>query len=120
MHSSRMRTTHLLTISLLGGAPARGVPALGGVPSGGILAQGAWGVPVQVLPPANRMIDRCKNITLPKTSFVASNKVKVTHQGEGHIKVKVKISFSNKNMFYSLLCFTNVSFFGFSCTVIIT
>ena len=30
----------------------------------------SWGgVPAQVLPPVNRMTNRCKNITLPQTSF---------------------------------------------------
>ena len=45
MHSSKMRTAHLLTVShyaLPGGVPARGVPATGGA---GVSAQGvpAWG-----------------------------------------------------------------------------
>ena len=45
------------------GVPARGVPG---------------GVPAQVLhPPVNRMTDRCKNITLPQTSFAGGNKVTV-------------------------------------------
>ena len=55
MHSSRMRTARLLTVSqhaLMGGVPA------------------------QVLPPAvNRMTDRCENITLPQTSFVGGKDV---------------------------------------------
>ena len=39
------------------------VPGGGGVP-------GPRGTPAQVLPPpVNRMTDRCKNITLPQTSF---------------------------------------------------
>ena len=57
------------------------LPGLGGVPAwsrGGCtcLVWGGWctclipgGVPGQVLPPVNRMTDRCKNITLAKTSF---------------------------------------------------
>ena len=59
--------------------PAGGVPAwrggacwgggclLGGMPAGGGVCWG--GVPGQVPPPVNRMTDRCKNITLAKTSF---------------------------------------------------
>ena len=76
MHSSRMRTARLLTISqhaLLGGVPAQegtspgGVPAWGGVPArgctclGGVPARGVpaeGGVPGQVFPPVNRMTDR--------------------------------------------------------------
>ena len=30
------------------------------------------GVPAHILPPVNRMTDRCKNITLPQTLFVGS------------------------------------------------
>ena len=43
----------------LGGVPVpgRGVPGPGGIP-------GPGGVPAQVLPPVNRMTDRCKNIGL--------------------------------------------------------
>ena len=58
-----------------------GVPgSVGGVPGpgegctwsqGGV--PGPGGVPAQVLPPVNRMTDRCKNITLPQTSFAGSN-----------------------------------------------
>ena len=64
-----------------------GVPGLGGYlpgPGGVYLVRGVYlpglggwgctclvlgGVPSQVLPPVNRMTDRCKNITLAKTSF---------------------------------------------------
>ena len=104
MYSSRMRTARLLPISpsmhcsrgvyLPGGIPARripahgvylprGVPAQWGVPAWGVPAWGVFlprgvpaqgGVPAQVLPPVNRMTDRCKNITLPKTSFAGGNK----------------------------------------------
>ena len=53
---------------------------LGGVPGPrGVLVRGGctWsqgGVPgAGVLPPVNRMTDRCKNITLPQTSFAGGN-----------------------------------------------
>ena len=52
---------------LPGGTCPWGVPAQGGVPS-------RESVPTQVLPTVNRMTDRCKNITLPQTSFVGSKK----------------------------------------------
>ena len=49
-----------------GGVPGQGgVPGPGGVPRPG----GVYLVPGQVLPPVNRMTNRCKNITLAKTSF---------------------------------------------------
>ena len=74
MHSSRMCTTRLLTVSqhaLPGGCTCQGgVPAWGVYLPGGVPAQG---VPAQVLPPVNRMTDRCKNITLPQTSFAGGN-----------------------------------------------
>ena len=68
-----MRTACLLTISqhaLLGGVPVQGVQ--GGVPAHGVSLPG--GVLAQVLPPVNRMTDRCKNITLPQTSFAGGKK----------------------------------------------
>ena len=40
--------------------------------SGGVPGPGG-GVPAQVLPSVNRMTDRCKNITLPQTSFAGGN-----------------------------------------------
>ena len=74
-------------VYLPGGVPARGVPARvvcacqggtcpGGYLPGGYLPRGylRGGVPAQVLPPVNRMTDRCKNITLPQTSFAGSKK----------------------------------------------
>ena len=76
-----MRTARLLTVSqhvLLGGVPAKG-----GVPAGGCTYPGVYlprgctfpgGVPAQVSSPVNRMTDRCKNITLPQTSFAGGNK----------------------------------------------
>ena len=54
--------------------PREGVSALGGgclLPGMG----GGWAIPVCTEadpPPANRMTDRCKNITLPQTSFAGS------------------------------------------------
>ena len=77
MHSNRMRTVRLLTVShaLEGYLPGSGVPARGCTCQGGVPAQGvpAQGVPAQVLPPVNRITDRCKNITLPQTSFAGGN-----------------------------------------------
>ena len=69
------------------GVPAQGglclprgaVPAWGGVPAWGCvyllgvyLPRGCtyWGCTCPGTPPVNRMTDRCKNITLPQTSFV--------------------------------------------------
>ena len=79
MHSSRMRTARLLTVSqhalpgggmyLPGGVPARGCTCLGGVPARGYLPAGY----LPRYPPMNRMTDRCKNITLPQTSFEGGN-----------------------------------------------
>ena len=70
MHSSRKRNARLLTVSkhaLMG----EYLP-MGGYLPGGYLPRGVYllGVPAQVLPPpVNRTTDRCKNITLPQTSF---------------------------------------------------
>ena len=50
----------------------RTCPGVGCVP-----AQG--GVPEQVLPPVNRMTDRCKNIALSQTSFAGGNNTKLTY-----------------------------------------
>ena len=64
-----------------------GLPIPGGLLPGGVPAPG-WCPPVDLLlegmvvsqhslrqpPPVNRMIDRCKNITLPQTSFAGGNK----------------------------------------------
>ena len=74
MHSSRMRTAHLLPVS-----PS--MHCMGGyllLRRGGL--EGclwSWGC-IQhdhPPPPVNRMTDRCKNITLPQTSFAGVNKV---------------------------------------------
>ena len=77
MYSSRPRTARLSTISLHelpGGVPAKeGCTCQGGAPA-------QWGVPAQggylprYSPPVNKMTDRCKNITLPQTSFARGNK----------------------------------------------
>ena len=78
MHSSRMLTVSqhaLLGMYLPGGVylpRGRTCPGVGCVP-----AQG--GVPEEVLPPVNRMTDRCKNITLPKTSFAGGKKLLLVH-----------------------------------------
>ena len=71
-----------------------GVSALGGVCSlGGVPGPGA-GVPApggcQVLPPVNRMTNRCKNITLPQTSF-AGGKYLDCRVIDRHIILKVKL-----------------------------
>ena len=99
MHSSRMRTGRSLTVFrsllFLGGW---GVSGPGGVWSWGVWSRGVWsrgvwsqrglvpggsgpggvwswgvsgrgGSAGQVPPPVNRMTNRCKNITLAKTSF---------------------------------------------------
>ena len=55
MHSCRMRTVRSSTVS----RSIRGGPA-----------QAPW----MQTPPADRMTDTCKNITLPQTSFTGSNK----------------------------------------------
>ena len=84
MHSSRMRTARLLTVSqhaLPGVYLARGSTCPGGcISAGGVPAWAAVctcpegctcpGTP----PPVNRMTDRCKNITLPQTSFAGGKK----------------------------------------------
>ena len=80
---------------LRGGYLVQGVPDLGGVTGsgggvcskGGCLLQGEGGVCsrgrgvsapggcllVRYPPPVNRMTNRCKNITLPQTSFAGGN-----------------------------------------------
>ena len=77
MHSSRMRTVRLLPVSpsITGGVCSRGGCLLRGclplVRGGdGVYPSMQWGRP----PPVDRMTDRCKNITLPQTSFAGSNK----------------------------------------------
>ena len=77
LHSSRMRTARTLTIS-----PSMLCTRGGGATSQGCLGRGAsrgvssWGVPPPGgLPPVNRMTNRCKNITLPQTSFAGGNNI---------------------------------------------
>ena len=80
MHSSRMRTARLLTVSqhalpggvyLVGGVPSQGsVPAWEGVHAHRgctCLGGGTW--PGTPPPWTEWLTDRCKNITLPQTSF---------------------------------------------------
>ena len=56
-----------------GGCTHQGGPAQGGVPARGCTCLGVYlaeGVYLpRYSPPVNRMTDRCKNITLPQTSF---------------------------------------------------
>ena len=77
-----------------------GVCSWGGVCSGGS-APGGCGIPACTeadTPPVNRMTDRCKNITLPQTSFVGGNERNWTDNANitcsilpGKAKVKVLI-----------------------------
>ena len=71
MHSSRMRTVHLLTISCsVGGG---GVVHLHGCRPSRMRI-----LPLDSDPPlVNRMTDRCKNITLPQTLFAGGNNTKM-------------------------------------------
>ena len=56
----------------LGGVPGQGVPGARGVPGQGCTWSWGWGwCTCPGTPPVNRMTDRCKNITLPQTSFAA-------------------------------------------------
>ena len=88
LHSSRMHTTHVLTVSP--SMPCtRGMPGPGGMcllwgvpaPGGGAWSRGAcsWGVSKHALrqtpSPVNRMTNRCKNITLPQTSFAGGKNI---------------------------------------------
>ena len=74
MHSSRMRTVRLLTIT-------HSIWGEGGVcPGGSAWGVSAWGVSAWGVcngadtPHKNRITDRYKNITLPLTSFAGGNK----------------------------------------------
>ena len=92
LHSSRMHTARLLTVSpsmhctggvcVARGVPCRGVSLPGGLLAGGCLARGSpcpggsacWGVCLlggipactEADPPVNRITHTCKNITLPQ------------------------------------------------------
>ena len=52
-----------------GGTCPGGVPVQGDVPAQGVVCTCPEWAPAQVLPPVNRMTDKCKYITLPQTSF---------------------------------------------------
>ena len=86
MHSSSMRTAHLFTVASSiweeeclpkGGVCPRGflprgcLPRVVSLPGECIPACNGGDSP----PPVNRMTDRCKNITLPQTSFAGGNNV---------------------------------------------
>ena len=81
MHSSRMCTAHALTIGCGGGVCGVGGSRrylLGGYLPGGTCPGGCTcpegcTCPGTHPPSVNRMTDRCKNITLPKTSFAGGN-----------------------------------------------
>ena len=51
-----------------------GIPGPGGVPGLGVYLPGGWGGTCPgTPPPVNRMTNRCKNISLPQTSFAGGN-----------------------------------------------
>ena len=67
MHSSRMRTAHLLTISRSPGGSAQTLPRMQTLLD-------AEPRPLQMQTPlVNRMAHSCKNITLPQTLFAGRN-----------------------------------------------
>ena len=75
-------------VSGLGVYLVQGVPGLGGAPGpGGCTWSG--GYYAQVLPPWNRMTDRCKNITLPQTSFAGGKNAKRLVTSSTHRNIKV-------------------------------
>ena len=89
LHSSRMHTARLLTVSPSMHCAGGEVPDPGGAWSGGVCSEGClvqggsapggggwWypSMPEADTPPVNRMTDRCKNITLPQTLFAGGNK----------------------------------------------
>ena len=55
------------------GVPTQGVCLPGGVPAWGLYLPRGRGYLSRYSPPVNRMTDRCKNITLPQTSFAGGN-----------------------------------------------
>ena len=60
-------------ICIQGALHLGGLPNPRGSASRGVCIQGGWGDP---LPPVNRMTHKCKNITLPQTSFVGGKNMK--------------------------------------------
>ena len=109
MHSNRMRTARLLTVTqhALPGVLAAGVPA------GGCTCQG--GVPARMgtfpgnPPPVNRMTDRCKNITLPQTSFAGGNEMCVCD-------IYVQFKMTNYNIYIFLIFDINLLIYLFVVT----
>ena len=114
LHSSRMHTTRLLTVSPsmhCAGVCSQGRlhpvgllprdPVLRGrsVP-GGWYSSMHWGRP----PPVNRMTDNCKNITLPQTSVAGGNKLtdmiqkKMLEYQLHHIDIKIKCALDCDNI----------------------
>ena len=71
MHSSRMRTAHFSYRLGWRSLPRGGGVCLGGLPSG-CLPHTHTHTHTHTHP-VNRMTDRCKNTTLPQTSFAAGN-----------------------------------------------
>ena len=104
-------------VYLPGGCTCWGVDLLEGWPAGGVPA---WGVPAQVLPPVNRMTDRCKNITLPQTSFAGVKKLLLILVRTGIPRVRPPFRFTTLNVmvlsqlhFYLYLVYTlNIAHFG--------
>ena len=71
MHSSRMRIARLLPVS-----PSTHCAGGGSAPGGSASGLGGGGVSQHAMgqtPPVNRTTDKCKNITLPQTSFAGGN-----------------------------------------------
>ena len=71
MHSGRIRTARTLTIGWGVYLPGVVHPPGWCTCPGGCTCQGVY-LP-RYPPPVNRMTDRCKNITLPQTSFAGGN-----------------------------------------------
>ena len=72
MHSSRMCTTRLLTVSHVsqGGGGLPNPSSLDADPPGHVTCDACWEANS---PAVDRMTDTCKNITLPQTSFAGGN-----------------------------------------------
>ena len=56
-------------------------------------------------PPVNRMTNRCKNITLPQTSFAGGNKIKRKHSSR--MRITHLLTLSNCNSISSILKISN-------------